>query len=292
MGFPIDDLFAWPMGTPSGVAIFLDPQVNAMLKKVLNGWADYLKSPESREVLGTDSNCWFSPAGKEALTAAANAARGTSLAFEELYICDPSAPYYGFTSWDHFFTRLFREEVRPVAGPDSDETIVNSCESRPYRVAYNVQRRDKFWVKGQPYSVLDMLAQDELAEQFVGGTIYQAFLSPLSYHRWHSPVSGKVIKTYAKDGTYFSKPVFDGFADPDGQNPLDDGSAQGYASAVATRAFIYIQADNPDIELMCVMPVGLEEVSTCEVTVHEGQHVKKGDQLGMVSPWQLWKLDE
>jgi phosphatidylserine decarboxylase len=32
-----------------------------------------------------------------------------------------------------------------------------------------------------------------LAELFQGGTVYQAFLSALSYHRWHSPVNG-VIK--------------------------------------------------------------------------------------------------
>ena len=32
---------------------------------------------------------------------------------------------------------------------------------------------------------------------------------------------------------------------------------------------------------MCVMPVGMAEVSTCDIRVYEGQHVRKGDQLGM-----------
>ncbi len=36
-----------------------------------------------------------------------------------------------------------------------------------------------------------MLDNDPLVDKFVGGTIYQAFLSALSYHRWHAPVSGK-----------------------------------------------------------------------------------------------------
>jgi len=44
---------------------------------------------------------------------------------------------------------------------------------------------------------------------------------------------------------------------------------------------MFIEADNPAIGLMCVLPVGMAEVSTCEITVYEGQHVKKGDQLGM-----------
>lgn len=29
------------------------------------------------------------------------------------------------------------------------------------------------------------------------------------------------------------------------------------------------------------MAVGMAEVSTCDITVYEGQHVKKGDQTGM-----------
>jgi phosphatidylserine decarboxylase len=44
---------------------------------------------------------------------------------------------------------------------------------------------------------------------------------------------------------------------------------------------VFIEADNPAIGLMCFLPVGMAEVSTCEVTVYQGQHVKKGDPLGM-----------
>jgi len=44
---------------------------------------------------------------------------------------------------------------------------------------------------------------------------------------------------------------------------------------------VFIEADNPDIGLMCVMFVGMAEVSSNEITVYEGQHVNKGDQLGM-----------
>jgi phosphatidylserine decarboxylase len=120
-----------------------------------------------------------------------------------------------------------------------------------------------------------MLADDPLAPQFVGGTVYQAFLSALSYHRWHSPVSGKIVKTYVQPGTYYSEAQSEGF-DPSGPN-----DSQGYITEVATRAMIFIEADNPDIGLMCFMPVGMAEVSTCEITVYEGQHVKKGDELGM-----------
>lgn len=32
---------------------------------------------------------------------------------------------------------------------------------------------------------------------------------------------------------------------------------------------------------MCFIAVGMAEVSTCEITVFDGQHVEKGQQIGM-----------
>ncbi|EKG11070.1 Phosphatidylserine decarboxylase-related protein [Macrophomina phaseolina MS6] len=301
VGLPINAVLDYPMGTPSGFAFFLDPDVNAMLKKVLNAWGEFLQSEDSaKQALSDQSSGWFSPTGKKELTAVANnAAGGTERAFEELFECDPSKPYHGFKSWDHFFTRTFRPDARPVASPDDDSVIVNACESKPYNVARGARLHDKFWIKGQPYSVLDMLANDELAPQFDKCTVYQAFLSALSYHRWHSPVSGRVVKAYVKDGTYYSEPLFEGIGDPGKLGELSNESAksgksrqpdidlggettsQGYLTAVATRAIIFIEADNPEIGLMCFLGVGMTEVSTCEITAKEGQHVKKGDEIGM-----------
>lgn len=168
-----------------------------------------------------------------------------------------------------------------MASPDDDSVIANACESKVYNVARDAKLRDKFWIKGQPYSVSDMLAHDPLAAQFDGATIYQAFLSALSYHRWHAPVSGKVVRAFVQDGTYFSEPLVE---TADAQVEIDTrgiSTAQGYLTALATRAVIFIEADNPAIGLMAFIGVGMDEVSTCDITVKEGQHIKKGDQTGM-----------
>lgn len=135
--------------------------------------------------------------------------------------------------------------------------------------------------------MLDMLAHDERAPLFAGGTVYQAFLSALSYHRWHAPVSGRIVRAFVKPGTYYSEPLFEGVGDPanrmDGGN-IDIGgetSAQVYLTAVATRAVIFVEADNPRIGLLAFLGVGMTEVSTCEISVREGQNVRKGDEIGM-----------
>jgi phosphatidylserine decarboxylase len=265
VGCPINTIFDWSMGTAAGFAAFLNERVNAQLKKILNAWGRFLSSSDSTYVLNDHPRRgWF---GLDAQKVMPN--------FEKEFKCDPDQPHHGFGSWDDFFTREFRPGVRPAANPDDDAIIVNACESAPYRLARQVKQHDKFWIKSQPYSIAHMLANDALVPLFVGGTVYQAYLSPLSYHRWHSPVSGMVRKAYVKDGTYYSEAPSEGF-DPAGPN-----DSQGYITAVATRALIFIEADNSEIGLMCVMPIGMAEVSTCQLTVYEGQHVKKGDQIGM-----------
>jgi phosphatidylserine decarboxylase len=291
VGLPINAALDWPMGTPSGFAFFLDPAVNKIFKKLINAWGVFLVSQESAEqALGDDSAGWFNPSNKAQLTATANAASFSSKQadFETLFHCDPGKPHHGYTSWDHFFTRTFRFEdgIRPVASPQDDNVVANACESKPYNVARNARLRDRFWIKGQPYSVRDMLGHDALAEHFDGATVYQAFLSALSYHRWHAPVSGTIVKAFVKDGTYYSEPLLEGLGDPQhaANGTIDESgetTAQGYLTAVATRAVVFIQADNPAIGLMAFIGVGMAEVSTCDITVAQGQRVRKGDQIGM-----------
>ncbi|KAI1817206.1 Phophatidylserine decarboxylase-domain-containing protein [Poronia punctata] len=293
VGVPMVVLFDYAMATPSGHAAFLDPEVNKMLKRVLNEWGKLLKSPKSAEVLGTHKEGWFSEHGQRDLMEVANTPLGTNHRFEDMYICDPSAKHYGYKSWDDFFTRPLRPSVRPIASPSDPNIITNACESKPYNISRSARLRDRFWVKGQPYSVLDMLAHDPLSAQFDNCTVYQAFLSALSYHRWHSPVSGRVVRAFVKDGTYFSEPLLE-HADISSSNNNEEEEAvtldidkrgisvaQGYLTALATRAIIFIQADNPAIGLMAFVGVGMDEVSTCEITVAQGQKVAKGDQLGM-----------
>lgn len=264
VGFPINAILDWAMGTEAGFAAFLNEKVNRQFKKMLNEWGIFLKSADSVSVLNSSGSGWLGP---NALAKMPNFARD--------FVCDPAQPHYGFTSWDDFFTRRFRPGARPVAAPGNPDIIVNACESAPYRLSHRVREHADFWVKGQPYSLAHILANDPLTSQFVGGTIYQAFLNALSYHRWHSPVDGRIVKCAVLDGTYYSETPAEGW-DPAGPN-----DSQGYITEVATRAMVFIEADNPAIGLMCVLPVGMAEVSSCEITVYEGQHVSKGDQLGM-----------
>lgn len=261
VGFPINAILDWSMGTPAGFAAFLNDKINAMFKKILTVWCEFLDSEGSLYVLNDTDKGWMCKAAMEKIGI-------------EQYKYHPDKSFWGFTSWNNFFTREFKDGERPVAEPDNNKVIVSACESTPYKISTNVRRHSKFWIKSQPYSLEFMLDNDEYVEEFAGGTVYQAFLSAYNYHRWNSPVTGIIRKTSVKEGTYYSEAFSEGF-DPAGPN-----LSQGYITQVAARAIIFIECDDPVIGLMCFMPVGMAEVSSCIITVKEGDRVKKGDQLG------------
>ena len=260
---PLTAILDWTMGTAAGFAFYRDPRVNGMLKKFLTVWCEFLSSKDSLYVLNDSPRGWTSDA--------AQAAVGM-----DQYEHDPDEEHWGFASWNDFFTRRFRQGARPVASPDDDKVIVNACESTPYRISTGVQRQDRFWIKSQPYSLADMLARDESVDQFVGGTVYQAFLSATNYHRWHSPVAGTIVRAFVQEGTYYSE------ADSEGADAVEPKNSQPYLAHVATRAVIVIQADDPVIGLTAFVAVGMLEVSSCILhkNIAPGYHVAKGEETG------------
>lgn len=311
IGFPINAILDWSMGTEAGFAAFLDDKVNAALKGVLDAWGQYLLTPDSASVLNEDpDDGWL---GANAMVALVQALPEYALyrqqtgedlepeeatkIFQETFVCEPSEPHWGWKSWDDFFIRSFRDGKRDPASPDDDDVIANACESAPFALKFGVRERARFWMKGQPYSLRHMLNDDPRVEQFVGGTVYQAFLSAKSYHCWNAPVSGKVVDIQLIPGTYYSEPPAFGFVNPrmpsdsdnfpeDGRDPIQvpDSAApndsQGYISEMAARGLMFVEADNKDIGLMAFLAIGMAEVSACDFWVKPGDHIAKGQQIG------------
>jgi phosphatidylserine decarboxylase len=93
-----------------------------------------------------------------------------------------------------------------------------------------------------------MPANDESLDQFVGGTVYQAFLSAPNYPSWRS--SKRAPTTYSE-------------ADAEGADAVEPTNSQSYLAHVAARAIILIDADDPVIGLVAFMPVGMSDVPSC-----------------------------
>ncbi|CAE6378331.1 phosphatidylserine decarboxylase [Rhizoctonia solani AG-1 IB] len=276
IGVPIYLLLDFLINTSAAYTLFTMDKFNVAMKALLDSWGQYLTTPASNSTLTDKFDGWFGPEGTELLQAND---RGT---FNSTYITpDPTAINRGYASWDAFFTREFQPTARPIVPATPGTVIYNACESTAERYVSGVQLHNKFWLKGMAYSLYNMLGGDDqalaTATKFAGGTVYQAFLSPQDYHRWHSPIAGIVTETRVIQGTYYAALPDDG----------DDGDMRGaiirsqpWLTVAATRAVITIQASN-QIGLVAFIGVGMVEVSTCHITVKKGDSVQPGDELGM-----------
>ncbi|PKY05419.1 putative phosphatidylserine decarboxylase [Aspergillus campestris IBT 28561] len=289
IGFPFNIILDWPMGTPSGRQFFLDPRVNTHLKEILSYWNAFLQDPNAET---------SDPAGgNKALIAAGWGSQKAISQLEQKANQPLRAPrrrhpqnFFNYPHWDAFFTRKFKPGIRPV---DDDAAVVNACESFPLAFDTDISRRSTFWLKDAPYSLYDMLGATHdhhvkyYVNKFIGGAVYQAFLSADSYHCWNAPVTGKVMYRNVFPGTYYAETPASGFGGSSGPDPAGPDLSQRYITHIAARGVLVIDTDRKyggaGIGLVAFVPVGMSEVSTCEWEMpgtDVGEIVAKGDVVG------------
>ncbi|KAL4770919.1 putative phosphatidylserine decarboxylase [Aspergillus nidulans var. acristatus] len=294
IGFPFNIIVDWPMGTPSGRQFFLHPTVNNCLKRILDKWNKFLQdsngtgSKNGNELLREAG--WNSEGAIKQLVNKANeATTDPRERFEEIYETYDGGNqnnFYNYPCWDDFFTRRFKDGVRPV---DQVAVVVNACESKPLSFDSDVSGRTAFWLKGMPYSLYDMLgattnpAIGDYVDDFIGGVVYQAFLSADSYHCWNAPVTGEVVYQSVIPGTYFAETVASGFGGSSGPDPAGPDLSQRYITHIAARGVLIINTNvegGAYIGYVAFVPVGMSEVSTCEWWIKKGDMIEKGQIIG------------
>ena len=100
-------------------------------------------------------------------------------------------PLDSFPTLHDFFVRKLKGASRPVA----DGPVVSPVDGK-IEIAGDMQEGTHFLVKGQSYSLSDLLGDEALADRYQDGKYAVLYLSPADYHRIHSPADGKVNKQY------------------------------------------------------------------------------------------------
>ena len=261
--FPMSTLFTYMMMTPAGRERHEADGIQRGAQENTQEWCSFLNSPASASVLNTGEDGWLSE---------------SAFWYNKLYEFefDRAKPHWGWKSYNDFFHRQIKPESRPIAEPDNPKVIVSANDGTVYNIEDRAQPTAKFWLKGQPYSLVNML-DNQYVERFVGGSVFQSFLSGANYHRWRSPIDGVVRHARVVNGLMFSD------AESAGADPTAATYSQGYEASVNTRALVFIESPDPVMGLVCVIPIGITEISSVVIAVEEGAKVRKGDELGYFS---------
>jgi len=107
-----------------------------------------------------------------------------------------------FASFNHFFTRELKEEVRPI-------TPIANAIACPADGAVSqaglIEQGKIFQAKGKSFTAIDLLGGDsEFAKPFEKGSFTTIYLSPKDYHRLHMPIKGRLTDMIHIPGRLFS----------------------------------------------------------------------------------------
>lgn len=250
VGTPMNGFLAVSMATPAGLALFHDATFNARFKTVLDAWNTFLKTSPSLDKLDINDpekpGSWISKAAHAAGV------------WDQMQH-DPTAPGYGFDSWNSFFLRQFVPGARPFHGDPATQIDIG-CETTPWAYEPAAKLETAFWIKDLNYSLLDLFAgQRRWARLFEGGQAYQGFLSATHYHRWRSPLDGHLVRSWVQPGTYFAQRPGQGEV----PGTWEGTESQPYLGHVAARAiFIF---EHPRAGYVALICIGMVEVSTCVI---------------------------
>jgi phosphatidylserine decarboxylase len=106
----------------------------------------------------------------------------------------------GWHSFDAFFTRSLKADARPQA---AGLGVLTSPADGRLDVVAQVDASSEFPVKGQRYSVSELLGSQQEAETYQGGTALVVYLSPRDYHRVHFPASGALTSVRSLPGDFY-----------------------------------------------------------------------------------------
>jgi phosphatidylserine decarboxylase len=119
---------------------------------------------------------------------------------QEALLPQPSS----YPTFNDFFTRHLRPEVRPMGPGGDDSGLVAPVDGTISQLGCIDEGR-LVQAKGHHYQLDQLLAGDtELAKTFQGGQFATLYLSPRDYHRVHMPCDGLLQQMIYVPGTRFS----------------------------------------------------------------------------------------
>ncbi|EPX71466.1 phosphatidylserine decarboxylase Psd3 [Schizosaccharomyces octosporus yFS286] len=186
--------------------------------------------------------------------------------FFDLNTDEMEKPVNEYRTFNEFFYRRLKPGARPLASPEDSNILVSAADSR-LTVYDKISSARTYWIKGSEFSVARLLGPEyeKEASQYTEGSICIFRLAPQDYHRFHSPLDGKVGKLSAIDGQYYTV------------NPM---AVRSSLDVLGENARTVMPIESPQFGRVMYVCIGAMMVGSIQHTVGEGQEVRRGDELG------------
>ncbi|OZJ04727.1 hypothetical protein BZG36_01826, partial [Bifiguratus adelaidae] len=202
--------------------------------------------------------------------------------FHRIDMSEVLEPTSSFQTFNEFFYRKLKPGSRPCASPDDPRVAVSPADCR--MIAFNtVEDATRLWIKGINFTLSRLLQDEDLAQEYLGGSLAIFRLAPQDYHRFHSPVDGTVAAERYIPGQYYTV------------NPM----------AIRTTLDVYgenvrsiLTIDSDEFGKVAIVCIGAMMVGSIVITASAGQHLRRCDELGyfkfggstLVVLWQRGRL--
>ena len=186
--------------------------------------------------------------------------------------------WHTFNEW--FSRHLVDPSVRPIA----DSTVVVPADSKPQGIwpvdeSGNLVQKEGVAIKSANFTSIAQLLGPDSAYQdaFNGGTLTHTFLDVNDYHRYHFPVSGKIVEVRKIPAVNGAGGITEW--DPELKRYILIDAIPGW-QMIETRDCVII--DTEEYGLVAVLPIGMSQICSCnwEEGLEVGTVVEKGDPMG------------
>ncbi|TWI56353.1 phosphatidylserine decarboxylase [Halalkalibacter nanhaiisediminis] len=162
---------------------------------------------------------------------------------------------------------LFVRHLKPGSRPiDQSPNSIISPVDGVIAQAGKLESDTLFKVKGQTYSISEMLGSTEAAERYRNGVYIILYLSPSHYHRIHSPIDGEIERQWTLGSQSY---------------PVNDWGLR-FGKRPLSRNYRVVTELNVKGEHMVIVKVGAMNINTIELT-HPFNTLKKGEEIGYFS---------
>uniref|UniRef100_A0A2P2M6N2 phosphatidylserine decarboxylase n=1 Tax=Rhizophora mucronata TaxID=61149 RepID=A0A2P2M6N2_RHIMU len=187
---------------------------------------------------------------------------------DQINLAEVKYPLEHFKTFNEFFIRELKPGARPISVMERDDIAICAADSR-LTAFKSVQDSLRFWIKGRKFSIQGLLGNEICSSTFLDGTLIIFRLAPQDYHRFHFPVTGTIEQFVNVPGCLYTV------------NPVAVNSE--YCNVFTENKRVVSIISTADFGKVAFVAIGATMVGSITFLKEEGDHGKKGDELGYFS---------